>query len=166
MKVLEERKAGYQRRRPSIVSLISSSDIERFLLHGALGRHDLAPAIAAKRRRQACDEVEHIAALLRRPPAGVQIGIVLQPTPAITFQIFRQPDRSVLAISPFRLGEQPNVSLGVAIITSAEEPMRLHQGIVERLWEGALKGPDAAEHLARLIVRYGTGQARGPQSQF
>lgn len=154
MEILRERKAWYQSRRPLIVSLISSSDIERFLLHGALGRHDLPDAVIATRRRQARDEVEHIAALLRRPPAGVQVGIVLESTPATTFQIFRQPDRSVLAISPFRLGEQPNVSLGVALITSAPEPMMLHERIAQRLWQGALKSADAADYLGGLIARY------------
>lgn len=154
MEVLRERKAWYQRRRPLIVSLISSSDIERFLLHGALGRHDLPDTVITDRRRQARDEVEYIEALLRRPPTGVQIGIVLESTPATTFQIFRQPDRSVLAISPFRLGEQPNVSLGVALITSAPEPMLLHERIAQRLWQGALKSAEAADYLHSLIARY------------
>ena len=155
--VLRARKALWRRRRTRITSLISSSDMERFLLHGALGRHDLAPDVVALRRRQARREVEHVAGLLRRPSPDVQIGLVLQATPATTFQIFRQPDRSVLAISPFRLGEQPNVSLGAALITSAEEPMRLHEAIVARLWQGALKGERAAEYLDSLIARYGIG---------
>lgn len=155
MDILRERKAQFRERRSRIVSLISSSDIERFLLHGALGRHDLSEAVIAGRRRQARREVEHIEAMLRRPPEGVQIGIVLESTPATTFQIFRQKDRSVLAISPFRLGEQPNVSLGVALITSAPEPMLLHERIAQRLWERALKSVEAADHLSRLIARYG-----------
>lgn len=155
MAVLLERKTSYERRQPRIVSLISSSDMERFLLHGALGRHDLAADVVARRRRQARREVEHIAALLRRPRPGVQIGLVLQPTPATTFQIFRQSDRSVLAISPFRLGEQPNVSLGVALITSAEEPMRLHEAIADRLWQAAVKSAEAADYIDGLVARYG-----------
>lgn len=157
MAVLRERKASFQRRRPRIVSLISSSDIERFLLHGALGRHDLPEAVVAERRRQARREVAHIQALLRRQPAGIEIGIVLEPTPATTFQIFRQHDRSTLAVSPFRLGEQPNVSLGVAMLTSAAEPMLLHERIASRLWQGAVKGSAAAAYLDRLIERYAIG---------
>lgn len=155
MEILRQRKSWYQRRRPPIVSLIASSDIERFLLHGALGRHDLAEAVIARRRQQAREEAEHIEALLRRPPPGVQIGIILESTPSTTFQIFRQSDRSVLAISPFRLGEQPNVRLGVALITSAPEPMLLHEDIVSRLWQSALKGIEAADYLHRLIACYG-----------
>ena len=155
MDILRERKAWFQRRRPLIVSLISSSDIERFLLHGALGRHDLPARVIATRRRQARDEVEHIEDILRRQPARVHVGIVLESTPATTFQIFRQPDRSVLAISPFRLGEQPNVTLGVALITSAPEPMMLHERIAQRLWQRALKSTEAADYLNQLIARYG-----------
>jgi transcriptional regulator with XRE-family HTH domain len=157
MEVLQARKASWRKRRPRIVSLISSSDMERFLLHGALGRDDLPAEVVARRRLQARREVEHVAALLRHPPPEVQIGLVLQSTPATTFQIFRQPDRAVLAISPFRLGEQPNVSLGAALITSAEEPMRLHEAIVARLWASALTSGRAADQLDGLIARYGIG---------
>lgn len=163
--VLRQRKAWYKRRQPLIVSLIASSDIERFLLHGALGRHDLPPETVAERRRLAQSEVQRIEALLRRPPPGVQIGIAQEPTPATTFQIFRQRDRSTLAISPFRLGEQPNVRIGVALITSAPEPMRLHEDIARRLWAGALKGDAAADFLHGLVDRYGIDQ-QNPSSHF
>ena len=155
MSVLRQRKAWYKWRRPLIVSLIASSDIEGFLMHGALGRHDLPYETVAARRMLAQEEVERIATILRRPWPGVQIGIALEPTPATTFQIFRQRDRSTLAISPFRLGEQPNVRIGVAMITSAHEPMRLHEGIARRLWDNALTDEDAAAFLDRLVARHG-----------
>ncbi|WP_280742379.1 helix-turn-helix domain-containing protein [Salinarimonas rosea] len=157
--VLRERKAWFRAAKPAIVSLISSSDIERFLAHGAVGRYDLDEATILRRRREARREVEHIAALVADPPANVEIGIVLEPTPATTFQIFRQPDRSVLAISPFRLGEQPNVSLGVALITSAPEPMALHEEIAARLRASALRGDAALAHLRALVARHGVEPA-------
>ncbi|MGJ3263844.1 MAG: helix-turn-helix domain-containing protein [Salinarimonas sp.] len=157
--VLRERKAWFRAAKPAIVSLISSSDIERFLAHGAVGRYDLDAATVLRRRREARREVEHIAALVADPPANVEIGIVLEPTPATTFQIFRQPDRSVLAISPFRLGEQPNVSLGVALITSAPEPMALHEEIAARLRASALRGDAALAHLRALLARHGVEPA-------
>jgi hypothetical protein len=59
-------------------------------------------------------------------PIGVQIGIVPDTLPHASFQIFRQPDRQVLALSPFRLGEQPNIRVGVAMITRRRRPWRLH----------------------------------------
>ncbi|MGP9818892.1 helix-turn-helix domain-containing protein [Salinarimonas sp. NSM] len=157
--VLRERKSWFRAAKPAIVSLISSSDIERFLAHGAVGRYDLDEATILRRRREARREVEHIAALVADPPANVEIGIVLEPTPATTFQIFRQADRSVLAISPFRLGEQPNVSLGVALITSAPEPMALHEEIAARLRASALQGEAALAHLRALVARHGVQPA-------
>lgn len=160
MEILRERKRAYLRKRLRIVSLISSADIERILMHGAQGRHDLTDAVLAERRRKALEEIRHIASLLRDPPAGVEIGIIREATAATTFQIFRQRDRSVLAISPFRLGEQLNVDLGVALITSAEEPMRLHEKIAGDLWRKALKGQQAADYLDLLIRRHGIDESQ------
>ena len=155
MAILKERKEAFRLRRPLIVSLISSADLERFLLHGLAGRHDLPPDESDNRRRQARSEAEYILGLLRDQPIGIQIGIVREPVPATSFQIFRQADRSVLAISPFRLGEQPNIRLGVALITSAPEAMALHEEIAARLWSEALKGAEAAAYLESMIGRYG-----------
>lgn len=160
MRILAERKAFYTKNRPSIVSLISSSDLERFLLHGLTGRHDLSRPVIERRRHAARREVEHILQMLVEEPIGVQIGIVREPTPATSFQIFRQKDRSILAISPFRLGEQPNTRVGVALITSAPDAVTLHESIVQRLWDAALKGPAAARYLTQLIDRYGIDQPR------
>ena len=117
--ILRERKQAFRYRRPLIVSLISSSDLERFLLNGMVGRHDLPTETIRQRRLMARREAEYVLAMLRDQPIGVQIGVVREPVPGTSFQIFRQADRSVLAISPFRLGEQPNIRLGVALITSA-----------------------------------------------
>jgi transcriptional regulator with XRE-family HTH domain len=154
LEILHARKAAFWLRRPLIVSLISSADLERFLLHGLIGRHDLAAATVDQRRLAARHEAEYILDMLDGQPIGIQIGIVREPVPATSFQIFRQADRSVLAISPFRLGEQPNVRLGVALITSAPEAMTLHEEIAERLWNGALKGSEAADYLREMIAKY------------
>jgi transcriptional regulator with XRE-family HTH domain len=164
LEILRARKSAFRLRRPLIVSLISSVDLERFLLHGLIGRHDLPAAVAAERRLAARREAEHILGLLEDQPIGIQIGIVREPVPATSFQIFRQADRSVLAISPFRLGEQPNVSLGVALITSAPEAMELHEQIATRLWTSALKGADAAEYLRGMIAKYAISDEAVPAS--
>ncbi len=158
MAILKERKTAFRLRRPLIVSLISSADLERFLLHGLAGRHDLPQAQIADRRRKARREAEYILGMLRNQPIGIQIGIVREPVPATSFQIFRQTDRSVLAISPFRLGEQPNIRLGVALITSAPEAMALHEEIAARLWSKSLKGAEAADYLEGMIDKYGIGK--------
>lgn len=155
--ILMERKRNFQRKRPLIVSLISTGDLERFLLHGLIGRYDLPAEIVRKRRLHARREAQHIVGMIREQPMGVQIGLVQEPVPATSFQIFRQRTRSVLAISPYRLGEQPNIRLGVALITSAEEAMTLHEDIVDRLWKSSIKGPEAVEHLETMIQRFAIG---------
>ncbi|MBY6001031.1 MULTISPECIES: helix-turn-helix transcriptional regulator [Alphaproteobacteria] len=152
--ILRARKKAFRLRRPLIVSLIASADLEGFLLHGLIGRHDLPPDVVNKRRMQARREAEYILTMLREQPIGIQIGIVREPVPATSFQIFRQQDRSVLAISPFRLGEQPNIRVGVALITSAPEAMTLHEDIAEGLWADALKGDEAASYLETMIEKY------------
>lgn len=157
MDVLAARKAAYRRKRPLIASLVSSADIERFLLHGLVGRHDLLPETIARRRREALAETRAIRDLLRDPPIGVQVGIVRETIPATSFQIFRQPDRAVLAISPFRLGEQPNVRVGAALITSAPEALELHESIAQQLWQRAFRGSEGADYLDDLIRRYSIG---------
>ncbi|MDR7034596.1 helix-turn-helix transcriptional regulator [Mesorhizobium sp. BE184] len=155
LEILVNRKSSFRLRRPLIASLISSADLERFLLHGLVGRHDLPQRVVDERRRKARRETQHIVELIRDQPIGIQIGIVREPVPATSFQIFRQTNRSVLAISPYRLGEQPNVRLGVALITSAPEAMSLHEEIAARLWGEALKGAEAIEYLEAMIEQYG-----------
>ena len=74
--------------------------------------------------------------------------------PHTGFQIFRQPDRQLLTLSPFRLGEEPNVRVGVAMITSAPEALALHHKAAEGMWQRALKGAAAASYLRQLVSRH------------
>ena len=154
MDILQARKRAFNQNQPLIVSLISSGDLERFLLHGLIGRYDLDADIVEERKRMARREAEHILTMLRSQPMGIQIGIAREPVPATSFQIFRQTSRSILAISPYRLGEQPNIRLGVGLITSAPEAMLLHEDIAAQLWTSALKGTDAVSYLEAMIDRY------------
>jgi transcriptional regulator with XRE-family HTH domain len=156
MDILHARKASFRSRRPGIVNLISSSEIERFLRDGLVGRQGLPDKVKRERRAQARMEVEHLASIVRSEPIGVQIGIVADTLPHSSFQIFRQPDRQLLALSPFRLGEQPNIRIGVAMITGAPEALTLHQKMVEDIWRRALKGEAAARFLEDLLQRYGS----------
>jgi transcriptional regulator with XRE-family HTH domain len=153
MSVLRQRKEGYRRRQPGIVNLIAASEMERFVRNGLIGRFDLPDKVLAERRALARAEAEHFTTLMADEPIGVQIGIVPDTLPHTSFQIFRQPDRHVLALSPFRLGEQPNVRFGVAMITSAPEALALHDKMAKELWQRALKGPAAVRFMRELIAR-------------
>ena len=155
MAILGRRKATYRRRNPGVLNLISGAEIDRFLRNGMVGRLDLADDILGERRLRARAEAAHLARLMADEPIGVQIGIVPGTLPHTSFQIFRQPDRQVLTLSPFRLGEQPNVHAGIAMITSAPEALALHEAAVEDMWRRALKGPAAAEFMHELLDNHG-----------
>jgi len=155
MAILGRRKETYRRRNPGVLNLISGAEIDRFLRNGMVGRLDLADDILGERRLRARAEAAHLARLMADEPIGVQIGIVPGTLPHTSFQIFRQPDRQVLTLSPFRLGEQPNVHAGIAMITSAPEALALHEAAVEDMWRRALKGPAAAEFMHELLDNHG-----------
>jgi len=162
--ILRRRKETYQRERPQIVSIVSSLDLERLLRDGLEGRSDLPPGMVAHRRRMALQEVRHIVGLLRSQAIGIQIGVAREPIPATSFQVVRNGGTSTLTVSPFRLGQQPNIQNGVGIVTSAPEAVDLHEGIARRLWESSLKSIEAADHLEKLIARFGIVPARKPRN--
>jgi transcriptional regulator with XRE-family HTH domain len=150
--ILAERRRCFFARRPSVINLISALDMERLLRSGLVGRTLVSAAEIGDRRRLARAEVEHFARLLEDSPIGVQIGLVTGTLPRTGMQIFRCGERKTLTLSPFRLGEQPNVRLGVAMITESDEALRLHESIVDELWRDALKGGEAAHYLRNLIA--------------
>jgi transcriptional regulator with XRE-family HTH domain len=149
--VLRQRKESYRRRQPGIVNLISAIEMEQFLGNGLVGRLGLPEDVRRERRALARAEAEHFLALIENEPIGVQIGIVPDTLPHASFQLFREPDRKILALSPFRLGEQPNIRVGVAMITSAPEALALHEKMARELWERALKGAAAARLMRELL---------------
>jgi transcriptional regulator with XRE-family HTH domain len=152
MAVLRQRKETYRRRQPGIVNLISAAEMQHFLRDGLVGRIDLPDKVRRERRALARAEAEHFVALMEDEPIGVQIGIVPDTLPHASFQIFRQPDRQVLALSPFRLGEEPNIRVGVAMITSAPEALALHEKMAKDLWRRALKGAAAVGLMREMIA--------------
>ena len=155
MTILRERKEVYRRRKPTIVNLMSALEIERFLHHGLIGSNQLEPEVFAARRALAHAEMEHFIRLLESPPIGVQIGIVTDTLPHTGFQLFREPNRKILMISPFRLGGEPNVRVGVAMITSAPDGIVLHEKAFDDMWTRSLKGQDAARLIKALLLQAG-----------
>jgi transcriptional regulator with XRE-family HTH domain len=152
MDVLRQRKEAYRKRQPGIVNLISASEMKNFLRNGLVGRLDLPEETLKRRRALARAEAEHFTSLMAEEPIGVQIGIVPDTLPHASFQIFRQPDRRIVALSPFRLGEQPNIRVGVAMITSAAEALDLHESMAKDLWRHALKGDPAVQFMRQLLL--------------
>jgi transcriptional regulator with XRE-family HTH domain len=152
LEILVQRRRSYEQRRPTIVNVISALDVERVLRLGLIGKVRLSPDALAERRRRARMEIEHLARIAEAEPIGVQIGVATDTLPHVGFQIFRSAERQVLAISPFRLDEQPNIRFGVAMITSSDNAVAQHQKVMNELWERALKGKEAARYLRELIA--------------
>jgi transcriptional regulator with XRE-family HTH domain len=153
LRVLHERKAAFARRRPHIVSLIGLRDLERFVYTGLVGRLDLPETVRRERTAAARREVERIAALMDSESLEVQVGLVDDAMPAATFQVFGGRPRATVAVSPFRFGELPNVSNGIASVTAAPEAIRLYEDMIARLWKGAYKGRAGAARLRQLLAR-------------
>jgi transcriptional regulator with XRE-family HTH domain len=152
--VLDERKEARNRRHLSVVNFVNMPEIERLLKIGLVGRFNLPADEVIERRLAARGEIEHLIRLIEREPMGVQIGLIEEPLPNITFQLFRTSERTLLGLSPFRLGgELPNIRTGVAMLTADEEPVRLYERLVEDLWRRAFKGRDAAAQLRLILDR-------------
>lgn len=156
--ILDERKMGRRKRHLSVVNLVNLPEIERWLKLGVVGRFNLPQDEVAKRRLAARREIEHLISLIESEPMGVQIGLIEDALPNVTFQLFRTAERTLLGLSPFRLGgELPNIRTGFAMLTSDDEPVRLYEKLVTDLWRTAAKGSDAAAHLRSVLERSAIG---------
>ena len=152
--ILGERKAAQRARRLSIVNFVTLPEIERWLKLGVVGRFDLGSDEMAERRHAARHEVEHLLETIERAPMGIQIAVLEDTLPNLSFQLFRASGRTVLGLSPFRLGgELPNVRMGVAMITADTEPVRLYEKLTDDLWARAAKGRDAVRLLTAVLAR-------------
>lgn len=151
MKLLNDRKRAFSRRKPPIISLIGMREIERFVHFGLVGRIDLPPSVRMERSLAARREVERIIALLQDHSLDMQIGIVDGSMPNATFQVFERPGASFVAVSPFRFGELPNITTGIAQVTAAPQAVELYTKMVEDLWQRSYKGQKAADLLGSML---------------
>lgn len=153
VEILEARKTAYRSRRPHLVGLISASELEAFCATGFVGTASLA---GDKQRQQAArEELFHIIEILDAEPMDVQLGVLVDSMPGISYQIFRHGRQAELAISPFRLGALANVRLGMATITAAPEAVARHEEITNQLWARSLRGREAADWLRQMASRIG-----------
>jgi transcriptional regulator with XRE-family HTH domain len=150
--ILSERRTTISRGGPSFAGIIGATQVRRLLRTGLIGTYDLPKAERERRREAARREVERIAVIMENEPVGIQIGVVDDTLPNQTFEICRSRDGTVLvAVSPFRLGELPNVRLGVATVTAAQEAVDLYQKLAEQMWNRAAKGVSGAALLRKCL---------------
>jgi len=154
--ILDERKTARRLRRLSVVNFVTLPEIERWLKLGVVGRFDLPADEVAIRRAVARVEVEHLTGLIEGEPMGIQIALLEDTLPNITFQLFRGKDQTLLGLSPFRLGgELPNIRLGLAMVTSDQQAVGLYEKLADDLWRRAHKGRDAVKLLQAVLDRSG-----------
>lgn len=154
IRIIVERKLSFEARHPHVLSLIGLRELENFMHTGLVGRTDLPASVRAERQKAARYEVSRMADLMESEPLNVQIGLIDDAMPASTFQIFVSSKHKILAVSPFRLGELPNVRNGIATVTAAPEAVKMYEGMIARLWSSAYKGKTGASHLRDLLARY------------
>jgi transcriptional regulator with XRE-family HTH domain len=152
LSILSARRATISSGGPSFAGIVGATQVRRLLRTGLIGTYDLPKAERERRRQAARREVERIAVIMENEPVGIQIGIVDDTLPNQTFEICRSRDGTVLvAVSPFRLGELPNVRLGVATVTAAQEAVDLYQKLAEQMWSRAAKGANGAALLRKCL---------------
>ncbi|KQY99596.1 DNA-binding protein [Pseudolabrys sp. Root1462] len=153
LNILKERRGGGLGRRPPVVSIVNSQSIERFLRSGLIGRYDLSASEMRARRALARREIERLVEIFRKQPIGVQIGVVENFAPEQTFQVFEKQDATFVTMSPYRLGDLPNISAGIAMVTSAPEAVRMFKDIINDQWDRAHKGDRGAKILEAVLAR-------------
>lgn len=153
--ILDARKRMYNIRKPGIINMIPAARMRQFLDIG------IAPAITpasaqSDRMRRLCRqaaaaELLHVADMMEAEPMGLQFGLLPTAEPSGSFKILRSRDRATLAVNPFRADAAPGGTIGVAMITGADEAIAAHQRVAEALWREAVKGPAAAAAVRELV---------------
>jgi transcriptional regulator with XRE-family HTH domain len=151
--ILAERKRMFRMRRPTIIAMLSSGAVTRFLQQGVGQGMARSESLRARARAVARAEVEHIANLMEAEPMGLQFGMLAGGEPSGQFQILRSRDRAMLAINPFRSDTIPHLQSGVAMMTGADEAVTAHQRVAEAMWREAIKGSAAAHQIRSLLAQ-------------
>jgi len=138
----------YQQRRPSITAILEDSAIERLLSVGLAGGGE--PSANAQAAARA--EIAHLAAMAEQLPIGVQIGVLGTQAIGAPFEVIRTKERTHICSTPFPADSPPGLTLGVGMVTSADDAVSAHQRIAEAAWNNARKGKDAAERLRQLLA--------------
>ncbi len=149
---LKERKKSTSH--PKIINLISSHHLERFLYLGLVGTLDLSPSVKMKRILQARDEVKSLLSKIDMDN-NIEVMISKEMIPNTTFQFFYNDTQPIaLAISPFKLGEFPSLSNGIASVTTSKSIILQYQKMFTNLCNGSMANDDAKQYIESLLDKY------------
>ena len=154
--ILHERKNNLISHFPYVNNLIGLQPIERFLHIGLVGSLNISPSKKMERALLARKEVEHLIHQIEENNNTVfAVAITKEMVPSSTFQIFYNCHSPLsLGLSPFRLGEFPNVTTGIASITSSPQAIQRYKKLFDRLWASSLKNSEAIDLLRATLQRY------------
>ncbi|MCO6523539.1 MAG: helix-turn-helix domain-containing protein [Candidatus Schmidhempelia sp.] len=152
--ILKERKKCLSASFPKVTNLIGLRSIERFLHIGLVGNLNLSPSKKMARILLAYKEIEYLIHLIEEKSNLFEIAITQEIVPSSTFQIFYNENKPLsLAVSAFRLGDLPNVTTGVASITSSMEGITHYQLLFDKLWRNSIKSGQAIDLLKNTLER-------------
>lgn len=155
LSILAQRKKNRLRHGAKLFNLVGIQQIERFLHLGLIGSLNLAPSKRMERILLARNEVTHLINVIEEESNLIEIAISQEPIPSLTFQIFYQRTSPLsVAVSPFRLGELPNISSGIASVTNSSEAIGSYRHFFDNLWRKAARKADAVLLLRETLERY------------
>lgn len=153
--ILSQRKKSIHKHTPKLFNLIGIQQIEKFLHLGLIGSLNLPPSTRMERVLHARNEIKHLIDVIEEGSSPLEIAISKDAIPSLTFQIFYQHSMPLsVAVSPFRLGELPNVSAGIASVTNSKEAIGSYHQFFNTLWETSTKKSDAIDLLKKTLERY------------
>jgi len=155
--ILAERKKAYaqQKEKATINTLIGIPQIEKFLHLGLIGNLNIQPSKKFERVLSARKEILYLIEQLEEQNNLNQVAVVNQALPNQTFQIMYQNRTPFsLTMSPFRLGELPNIDIGIASVTSTPETIKLYEDVFCTLWERGAKGTHGIDALKTILDNY------------
>ncbi|MFQ1008906.1 transcriptional regulator [Gilliamella apicola] len=155
LSILRHRKTQFYQSIPKVINLISLRNVERFLHIGLVGNLTISPGKKSERMLLARKEVYHLIELIEQQSYAPTIAITQEAIPSIAFQIFYQNSEPIsLAMSPFRLGELPNVTTGIASITSSHDAIKHYRSLFDKLWQNSAKDEHAIDLLKTTLDKF------------
>ena len=155
LSILRHRKTQFHQSVPKVINLISLRNVERFLHIGLVGNLTISPGKKSERMLLARKEVYHLIELIEQQSYAPTIAITQEAIPSIAFQIFYQNGEPIsLAMSPFRLGELPNVTTGIASITSSHDAIKHYRSLFDKLWQNSAKDEHAIDLLKTTLDKF------------
>ena len=153
LSILDERKSTFFRQKFQVKSIVGLRQIERYLHIGLVGRLDLPTSVRMERALLARREIENLISIVDSNNDHPNIYLIDEALPSATFQIFEQKTTSYVAVSPYRLGELPNLHVGIASVTSSAQAVEMYKAMSTDLVSRAYSGREATKKLQQLLAK-------------